>query len=108
MRSVFIFKKQADGSRVFAQRPIRKGISFEIAEEEMSFHVKRLEVRKILRIIPIEDEKPVVIAEPKLPPVILEPTIEVMEEAPAVVVEEVEKKSYKPRKKKRVVEEDKT
>jgi len=109
MGSVFIFKKQEDGSKVFAQRPIKRGISFEIDEEEMSFHVKRLEVRKVLRTVPIE-EAPVIIAEPKLSPVILEPKIEVKEEAPVIeVIEEVEeKKSYKPRKKKKIFDDDKT
>ena len=98
MKSVFIFKKGADGSKVFSQRPIRRGISFEVSEDEMSFHVERLRVRKVLKVTPIEEEKPVVAVTPKVE-VSEQVKVEVMETSTEDEKDDKPKRSYKKKKK---------
>jgi len=58
MRSVFIFKKKEDGTKVFTQKPIKKGIEFTIAKDEMSFHVERLAAWKIIKLTPFIEIAP--------------------------------------------------
>jgi len=53
MRTVFI--KVGDK---LVQKPIKRGISFILSEEEMTFHVERQAARKILKIVEIVVEDP--------------------------------------------------
>ena len=79
MRSVFL-RDPATG--LFEQYKIRQGISREVTEEEMTFHVQRQAGYGILRIVELEEEEPVVEKVAPKTPEIEWPSYEAPEPAP--------------------------
>jgi hypothetical protein len=56
MRSILL----SDGKGKFLQKPIRVGITYDVSEEELSFHVKRQAGKKILEIKSYEINTPLI------------------------------------------------